>query len=166
MSRLTRVASAQSGAALFIALIMLVLMTALTMSAMRFSMVGLRSAVNEELRVDAFQNAQSLIDMTLAVPGNTAVDGAVGMANCLPGITDADCWSNTIATGASVDTTTTSIKVRRLAPDFGPPPRGTGFSAVKFQGAQMQVESRYDGTVAGWGRDQLQEGVAVIVPQL
>ena len=157
----------QSGAALFVSLVMLVLMTALTMSAMRFSMVGLRSAVNEELRVDAFQNAQSLIDLTLAVAANTAVTGAVGLANCLPGVTDADCERSTLSTpSTSIDLTTTSIKVRRLAPDLAPPPRGTGFSAVKFQGAQMQVESRYDGTAAGWGRDQLQEGVAVIVPVL
>jgi hypothetical protein len=157
----------QSGAALFVALVMLVLMTALAMSATRFSMLGLRSAVNEELRVDAFQNAQSLIDLTLAVPDNTAVVGAVGSANCLPAMTDSDCTRNSIATpGSTLDPGTVAIKVRRLAPELAPPPRGTGFSAVKFAGAQMQVESRYDGTPSGWGRDQLREGVAIILPVL
>lgn len=154
----------ERGVALFVSLVMLILMTALVLSALRLSMTSLRNAVGEELRVDAFQNAQSLIDMTLAVPANTAVTGAVDRANCLPGVTDTDCYSNTVSTPVGMGTGDISVKVRRLAPEYAPPPRGTGFSALKFASAQMQVESRYDATPYGWGRDQLQEGVAVIVP--
>jgi Tfp pilus assembly protein PilX len=154
----------QGGVALFVSLVLLVLLTALALSGFRLSVGALRNAVGEELRVDAFQNAQSLIDMTLAVPANTAVTGAVDRANCLPGVTDADCSGNTISTPVGMGSAGISVKVRRLAPEFSPPPRGTGYSALKFAAAQMQVESRYDATTYGWGRDQLQEGVAVIVP--
>lgn len=154
----------ERGVALFVALVMLVLMTALALTGFRLSMGSMRNAVGEELRVDAFQNAQSLIDMTLAVPGNTAVTGPVDRANCLPGVTDADCYANTVSTPVGMGGAGISVKVRRLAPEYSPPPRGTGYSAVKFTAAQMQIESSYDATAYGWGRDQLQEGVAVVVP--
>lgn len=159
----------QSGAALLIALVVLMLITALAVTGVHMSLGGLRGAVNEELRVDAFHRAQSLVDGTLSLPANTAVSGAVDEMNCLPtmagctrnelGLPDmaADAYGPLVAAGISV-------AVLRLAPEQAPPPRIAGYSAVKFQSAAMEVQSRYDETESGWGQAAVTEGVSVIVP--
>lgn len=159
----------QDGAALLIGLIVLMLITLLAVSGVRLSTGGLRSAVNEELRVDAFHRAQSLIDGTLSIPANTAVVGAVDERNCLPSMSG--CARNTAALPsmpvegyAPLVQSGTQVAVRRLGPEQTPPPRNSGYSAVKFNAAHMQVESKYDETGSGWGRAALDEGVAVIVP--
>lgn len=159
----------QTGAALLVALVVLMLITLLAVSGVRLSMGGLRGAVNEELRVDAFHRAQSLVEGTLAISDNTAVAGAVGELNCLP--TMGSCARNNLAlpdTAAEayplLVASGITVAVQRLAPEQAPPPRAVGYSAVKFQSAVMEVQSRYDETSVGWGQASLNEGVVVIIP--
>lgn len=164
---------AQRGAALLVALIVMALLSVLAASVVRFSIAGLRVAVNEELRTDAFQRAQSLVDMALAVPANLMVTGQVGDTNCVDGV--AGCTRNTLLLyyaegGAAVTddelaSNGDSIRVRRIGPEASTPPRGTGYSAIRFQAGFLELESGYDGVDAGWGRAALNEGVTVIVPQ-
>lgn len=154
---------------MLVALVVLTLITLLAVSGVRLSMGGLRGAVNEELRVDASHRAQSLIEGTLAIADNTAVAGAVDELNCLPAMTScarndlllpdtaAEAYPLLVASG-------TTVAVQRLAPEQAPPPRTVGYSAVKFQAAVMEVQSRYDETSAGWGRAALDEGLVVILP--
>src|SRR5689334_21943233 len=98
----------ERGAALLVALVVMALLSVLAASVMRFSIAGLRVAVNEELRTDAFQRAQSLVDMTLAVPANLMINGAVGDTNCVASVSG--CTRNTLtlyyATGGSAVTAT------------------------------------------------------------
>lgn len=159
----------QSGAALLVALVVLMLMTILAVSGVRMSISGLRSAVNEELRVDAFHRAQSLVDGTLSVPANTAVVGVANEFNCLPAMDG--CARNELALPdmpveayAGLVDSGVAVAVQRLAPEQAPPPRVAGYSAVRFQAAAMEVRSRYDETSSGLGRAELTEGVSVIVP--
>lgn len=168
-----RVARRDRGAALLVALIVMVVLSVLAASVVRLSIAGLRAAVNEELRTDAFQRAQSLIDMTLSVPGNLLIEGQVGEVNCIAG--DSGCARHTLkvhytlgGTAATLDQMESygdSVRVTRIGPESSAPPRGTGYSAVRFQAAYLEVESGYDGVDAGWGQAELNEGVTVIVPQ-
>lgn len=170
---MTRPARSERGAALLIALIVMAVLSVLAASVMRFSIAGLRVAVNEELRTDAFQRAQSLVDMALSVPGNLMVTGQVGDVNCIAGV--AGCTLNTLqlyysiggaaVTAAELASNGDSIRVTRIGPEVSTPPRGTGYSAIRFQAGYLEVESGYDGVDAGWGQAAINEGVTVIVPQ-
>lgn len=168
----------QHGATLLIALILITLLTVGAAATLRFTTAGLRVAVNEELRSDALQNAQSMVDAVLASPANLDLTYGVGEANCIAGITD--CNGDGTAAGdhnrlmlASSDAarifaradSSGAIRMRRLGPAVSTPPRGVGYSAVRFQSSFLQVESSYDGTAGGWGRAAVTEGVAVIVPR-
>jgi hypothetical protein len=171
--------SRQRGATLLIALILVGLLTVAAAATLRFTTSGLRVAVNEELRSDALQNAQSLVDAVLTSPANLALSYGVGDANCITGITDCNGDGNAGAGDHNtlvVDSadagriferadSSGSIRMRRLGPDVSTPPRGVGYSAVRFQSSFLQVESDYDGTPGGWGRAGVTEGIAVIVPQ-
>lgn len=160
----------QGGATLLIALVLVALLTVGAAATLRFSTSGLRVVVNEELRSDALQNAQSLVDAVLAVPGNIALSLGVDETNCVAGVSG--CDQNTlILDDAKAQTifkredSVGSVLVRRLGPNASTPPRGAGYSAVRFQASFLQVESSYDGTAGGWGRSAVNEGIAVIIPQ-
>jgi Tfp pilus assembly protein PilX len=163
---------AQRGAALMVALVLMAVLTILGASVVRFSVIGLRVAVNEELRADAFQRAQSLVDMVLAVPQNLMITGQPGDTNCVAGVSG--CTHNTLVlyyggatpvTAAELAANGDAVRITRLGPEVSTPPRGTGYSAVRFQAGYLEVETGYDGTDAGWGQAALNEGVTVIVPQ-
>lgn len=162
----------QRGAVLLVALVLMALVTVLAASLVRFSMSGVRLAVSEELRSDAFQNAQSLVDAAMAAPQNLMVTGRIGDTNCVAGVTG--CTTNTLAlrdnagnlvTSANLADSGSSVRVRRIAPEVSTPPRATGYSAVRFEASFLQVESGYDGTSGGWGRAEVSEGVTAIVPR-
>lgn len=161
----------ERGAVLLVALVLMAVITVLAASIVRFSLSGLRVAVNEELRSDAFQNAQSLVDATLAVPQNLLINSAVGSTNCVSGVSG--CTTNTlvlhdnagnVVTSSNLADSGSSIRVRRIAPDVATPPRNTGYSAVKFEASFLEVDGGYDGTAGGWGKAHVSEGVTAIVP--
>lgn len=161
----------QTGATLLIALILMALVTIGAAATLRFSASGLRVAVNEELRSDAFQRAQSLVDGVLAVPQNLMVTLAIGETNCVASVSGCDenslvlrDYAGGAVTATQLSSWDSEVLLRRVAPETSTPPRATGYSAVRFQAAYLQVESRYDGTADGWGQAALNEGVTVIVP--
>ena len=73
---------AQRGIALATALIFLVVITVLGLVAVRSSTTELRLASNEQVRVEALQTAQSVVDAVLAVPANTPVNGNIDYRRC------------------------------------------------------------------------------------
>lgn len=163
---------AQRGAVLLVALVLMAVITVLAASIVRFSLSGIRMAVSEELRSDAFQNAQSLVDAAMAAPQNLLVTGQVGDTNCVAGVSG--CTANTLVlrddagnpvTSANLADSGSSVRVRRIAPDTSTPPRSTGYSAVRFEASYLQVESGYDGTSGGWGKAGISEGVTAIMPK-
>jgi Tfp pilus assembly protein PilX len=161
----------QGGAALLIALILMAVLTVVAAATLRFSLFGLRVAVNEELRSEAFQNAQSLIDAVLAVPQNLMITALIDETNCVAGTTGCTYSTLVLKDGSGTRVTSTnladsgsSILLRRVGPEVSTPPRNTGYSAVKFQASYLRVESAYDGTAGGWGQAGLNEGVTVVVP--
>lgn len=161
--------SRERGAALLIGLLLLLLVSVLATAGVRLSVSSVRGAVNEQLRSDAFQRAQNLVDGALAQAANTTLRSRPGERNCLPGDSAAECAQHALRLDPAPRTEDVAggairVRIARLDPELTAPPRGTGYSAVRFQAGQLEVEAQYDQVAQGWGRAAVREGVAVIVP--
>ena len=163
--------SSQRGVALVISLILLVVITMIALTTIRFSTQELNFASNDTLKVEAFESAQSLVDATIATPANTPVVGQcapVPYTVCLPGQTCngqstlalADGWLDSEIAAGNV-----TIQVQRVCPNLGPPPRGFGTSVVLFSAANFSVQAMYNMSSQGQGRTGINEGVIVLVPK-
>jgi len=158
----------QSGAILVIALMFLVAITLFTVSSMRSSNIGLRMAQNEESRVAATQAAQALADAIVANPSSTPVIGKRGFTACTSGQYNCDRYDlpieNPILAGA-IANSHISARVERVGQEFRPPPRVVESSIDKFTSASFRVITTYDRVDEGLGRQQVTEGVLVLVPK-
>lgn len=157
----------QQGAILVVSLMFLVAITLFTVSSMRSSNIGLRIAQNEESRVAAVQAAQALADAIVANPASTPVIGDTGFAACTAG--EANCNTNDLpisneALAYAVASNHLSARVERTGAVFRPPPRIVESSIDKFSSASFTVTTTYDRTDEGLGRQQIAEGVLVLVP--
>jgi len=166
-SRYEKPPNTQSGAILIFALLFLVAITLLTVSSMRSSNIGLRMAQNEESRVAAEQGAQGVADWIISDPKTTPVIGIAGFSICTVG--EANCTSNDLPVGdpdmaATVGTGKLRARVERMSPAFRPPPRMSGSSIDKFTTASFEVTATYDRADEKLGRQQVVEGVMVLVP--
>jgi hypothetical protein len=165
----------QRGAALFTALIFLIIITLLSLQAMRSSTLELRMASNEEAKITAFQRVQAIIDATVIEPGNTQVFGEVGRRVCsgadaddTPDGIDCDAYDVLLADDLYADDVADGrvrIAVTRLAPLERPAPRALGTSAAVFAVAAFQVDAEFDGTDIGTGGGRIVEGVMVLIPK-
>ena len=158
----------QRGAILMIALMFLVAITLLTLSSMRSSNIGLFLAQNEESRVAAEQAAQALADAIVATPASTPVVGMSGYTACTAGETgcnrnDLPVPNPTLAGQVAADHM--QARVERTGAEFRPPPRAIETSIDKFNVASFRVTTTYDRTDEGLGREQVTEGVLVLVPK-
>ena len=159
MTRLS-VPSQERGVALAVALFLLVILTLLALSGIRLSTMELRIATNDELRVQAFEQAQSLIDATIRDFNNTPVVGP-NVVLCAR-----DCTNATVTLPDSYDDDIANdriqVTIQRIEPQSAEPPVGTGFSLTTFDAAYLRVDGTYDHTADGRGKAQINEGVAVV----
>jgi Tfp pilus assembly protein PilX len=159
----------QRGAILVISLIFLVAISLLAVSNMGSSSIGLHMAQNEESRIIAEQGAQALADAIISDTGTTPVTGASGFTICTAGETGCDRVdlpvSNTYLQSA-IANGHISARVQRMGADFGPPPRAVESSIDKFTSASFEVITTYDRVDETLGRQQVTEGVLVLVPKL
>ena len=158
----------QRGAILMIALVFLIAITLLTTSSMKASRIGLVMAQNEESRVTAEQAAQALADAIVANPSATPVVGQTGFRFCTAGV--AQCDRNDLPVTESqlayeVASNHMYAQVTRTGAEFSPPPRVTESSIDKFTSASFTVVTTYDRVDEGLGRQQVTEGVLVLVPK-
>ena len=158
----------QSGAILVIALMFLVAITLFTISSMRSSNLGLHMAQNEESRVAAIQAAQALADVIVANPASTPVIGKTGFTACTAG--QANCDRDNLPVDDSmlageVASYHLSARVERTGTVFRPPPRVVESSIDKFSSASFRVTTTFDRVDEGLGRQQITEGVLVLVPK-
>jgi hypothetical protein len=168
MNNRTQFRQKQSGAVLVIALMFLVAITLLTISSMRSSNIGLHMAQNEESRIVAEQAAQALADAIVANPASTPVVGVTGFTACTVGETG--CSRNDLPVENSiladaVASSYISARVERTGLSFRPPPRIVESSIDKFSAASFKVTTTYDRSADGLGRQQVNEGVLVLVPK-
>lgn len=159
----------QSGAILVIALVFLIALSLLAVGSMGSSNIGLHMAQNEESRIAAGQGAQALADAIISDTGTTPVIGVSGFTICTAG--EADCDRNDLPVENEVLATAIaegiiSARVQRLGPTFRPPPRVVESSIDKFTSATFEVTTTYDRVDEKLGRQQITEGVLVLVPRL
>lgn len=169
---------AQRGAALFTALMFLVVLTLISLAAMRSSTLEMRMATNDEARMTAFQRTQAVIDATIGEVDNVQVIGAVGRRVCTGGSAadtpdavacdpvDGHKYGIDLA-GDSFDDDVTDgmikVAVTRLSPAEAPAPRSLGTSAAVYSVATFKIDALYDGTDDGLGRGRIVEGVMVLI---
>ena len=158
----------QKGAVLIVALLFLIAMTLYTLSSMRSSNISLHMAQNEESRVAATQAAQALADAVVADPGSTLVVGQTGYTVCTAGQLNCDRGDLTVDNeilSSAIAENYISARVERIGSEFSPPPRAVESSIDKFAGASFRVITTYDRVDDGLGRQQITEGVLVLVPR-
>jgi hypothetical protein len=158
----------QRGAILIIALMFLVAITLLTVSSMRSSKIGLLMAQNEESRIAAVQAAQALADAIVANPASTPVVGTTGFIACTAGqygCNRNDLPVNNAILSDAVDASHLRARVERTGTVFRPPPRIVESSIDKFSSASFRVTTVYDRVDDGLGRQQITEGVLVLIPK-
>jgi type IV pilus assembly protein PilX len=150
-----KLAARQNGAALLVALSFLVVITLISVAAMRSSTTELRLASNHEASVAALEVAQSAIDAALNDPDFFIFTGVTGTENSttggdftISGVTEFSHAAVTITEGATKN-----------------PPRGLGLSADKFQGTEFYMSSTYDNLDAKRGQAQVEQGIVLIVPK-
>jgi hypothetical protein len=124
----------QGGVALITALVLLVVITILSLAAIRSGTQELRMAANQEARTDAFQTAVAVIDGIIETPGNLAVAGGAGslVTVTLPNVAP---FSDPLVE--------THPSVVLQNPD-GSPPRNIGTSIDKFGAATFAIDARSD----------------------
>jgi len=158
----------QTGAILVVALMFLVAITLLTVSSMRATNIGLYMAQNEESRIAAEQAAQALADAIVANPSATPVYGMQGFTACTAGQTNCDRYDlpiNDPVLSSAIAADHISARVERVGPIFRPPPRVIESSIDKFTTAGFRVTTTYDRVDEGLGRQQIAEGILVLVPK-
>ncbi len=151
-----------------IALVFLIAITLFSTSSMKSSNIGLFMAQNEESRFTAEQAAQALADAIVANPASTPVVGLTGFRFCTAGL--ANCDRNDLPVenpelAYAIASNHMHASVERLGPEFAPPPRVTESSIDKFTSASFTVVTTYDRVDEGRGRQQVTEGVLVLVPK-
>ena len=158
----------QEGAILIVALMFLVAIILFTVSSMRSSNIGLFLANNEESRIAAEQAAQALADAIVANPASTPVVGKSGYTACTAG--ESGCSRNDLpitnpVLATAVDSNHLQARVERTGAEFQPPPRAVESSIDKFTSASFRVTTTFDRVDEGLGRQQVTEGVLVLVPK-
>lgn len=158
----------QGGAILVVALMFLVAITLYTISSMRSSNISLFMAQNEESKVAAAQAAQALADAIVASPASTPVVGDTGYTACTAGETG--CNRNDLPVtdpvlAGEVANNYLQARVERTGATFRPPPRAVSTSLDKFSSASFRVTTTFDRVDDGLGREQISEGVLVLVPK-
>lgn len=158
----------ERGAILVVTMIFLIAISMLAVASMQSSNIGLYMAQNEESRVAAAQGAQALADAIASNPAATPVVGGNGFTICTPG--EANCnrsdlpVTNAVLAAAVADGHITA-RVQRQGPLLRPPPRSVESSIDKFSSASFEVITTYDRTGEQLGRQQITEGVLVLVPK-
>ena len=158
----------QRGAILVVALMFLIAITLLTLSSMRATNIGLYMAQNEESRIAAEQAAQALADAIVANPSATPVYGMQGYTACTAGQSDCDRYDLPVGDPvleSAIASSYISARVERVGPIFRPPPRVVESSIDKFTSAGFRVTTTYDRMDEGLGRQQVSQGVLVLVPK-
>ena len=157
----------QQGAILIVALLMLLTISLLTLSSVRSSKIGLHMAQNDESRIVAEQAAQALSDFVIASSAATPVMGGNGFSICTPN--EGGCTRNDLPVvdanlAQAIAADHLSGRVERMNPAFRPPPRALGSSIDKFTSASFRITATYDRADEALGRQQVVEGVLILVP--
>lgn len=164
----------ERGAALLTALAFLIIITLLSINAIRTSTLELTMAGNEQTSAEALQSAQSAIDALITPASFPVTPSYVGCYNYTDGTTEAaDCTPGAFHTlpaaitglsHAPVSNNTNKVKIR-LDSDGSFVCRACESSASLFDGAVFTIESKYDNTDNRGGRAEIDEGFLMLIPK-
>ncbi len=155
-NRISTMAKQQQGVALFTALVFLIVITLLSLTAMRATTLELKMATNEQSFARALESAQSAID-SLFLLDNFNVNAA-GFVTCYNRPNDASCnINNTLATTNTFGPDTNKLRiVQGDVSTFAC--RVCETSSISFDGVTYRIESAYDNTAAGGARADIAQG--------
>lgn len=161
-------AQRQQGTVIVIALIFLLLTGLISVSAMKTSIFETKMASNEQLKEEAFQTTQGVINAITSDINNFIIAGDVGYKMCKAGAKG--CDSNAIALASSTATLTANnveYHITRKAPLFAPIPfrasEENASSAKAYSAALFEVNAEYDGSQDRLGQAAIAQGVAIKV---
>ena len=165
----------QKGVTLVVSLLLLLVVTIVALSSLRYSTQALQIAVNSEFRTSAFQTAQSIVDATITDAGNTPVvlGTAAGTVVTCSSTSISGCSSagtitlpsSYLASEMAASPPTVQIKVTALG--IQAPPPGMGYEIDSFQAAQFAVDANYDHSASGdgRGRSRINAGIIRVFPK-
>ncbi len=156
----------QQGAALFVSLMLLLVITLVSVAALRTSRLELRMAGNQESRLESFMSAQALVDAIVATPATVPVIGNPGFTLCTAMEAGCDRYTLSFDNGLfAADLAKGSLAAVVTRGEEVPIPRGLSTSVDKFNGVQYTVRSSFDRSAENLGRTQVVEGMLVLVPK-
>lgn len=165
---MNRSAHHQKGAALFVAMLMLIVMTLLSLASMRSSTLEMRMAGNEETRMAAFEQAQAVVDATIVananLPGTDEIGYTVCTSNLVVGVATGCSANNLILPAqmaAAVAAGTITARVERTSGqgvDMSPRCTHCANSSRQFTGIGYSVEAVYEPADPRLGQAQIHEG--------
>jgi hypothetical protein len=158
--------SSQSGVALAVALILLVVLTLLALSGIRLSAMELRMSLNDQLRVAAFEQAQSYVDGTVRRFSNTPIL-APGLTRCAK-VISGKCTTATLVLPTELQSDVAStdwdvnVLIERIPPQNAEPPVNSGYDLNTFDAAYMQVSGLWNKNAVSEGSAIVREGIAIV----
>jgi hypothetical protein len=161
-----------AGAILLLALLFLLLLGIVSTAVVQTGTLQMRMALNEQLQVEALQDARALARALTAIPENFRVEQPVGSARCAVLSLELGCdlgelqlpSYQAVTQGARID-----YRVVRQWPEFRQAsPLRSGQSDQLLEPvsriAVFEVQVRVDGSSAGLGSAEAVRGVALHVP--
>jgi len=156
----------QSGAALVIALIMLVVITLIAMASSYTSIFEIKMSGNKRGLTDAFYVVDAGVN---AIASSTASFDTALYTQLVPNTLGYDPFTNpaipnpTNIPTAQVPLTTANAPIKYYQSQAGPP-RGTGFSAVNVNYAYFQVQCTGTDSLGSGATTTIQEDVMQLLP--
>ena len=158
----------QHGTVIVIALIFLLLTGLISVTAVKTSIFETKMASNEQLKEEAFQTVQGVINAVTSDVNNFVIAGDVGYLICPAGRSGCDANAINLASQTSTITgSNVTYDITRLAPLYAPIPfRATednASSAKSYSAALFEINAEYDGSQDRLGQAAIAQGVAIKV---
>jgi hypothetical protein len=164
----------QSGAALVIALIMLIVITLIALASSYTSIFEIKMSGNKRGLTDAFYVADGGVNAIASSPAsfNTSVSGYIVLVGNTLGLLGYDPFASppnpnipnpTKIPPVNAPLTTSNAPIIWYNTKSGPP-RGSGFSAVNMNYAYFQVQCAGNDSVGSGAMTTIQEDVVVLKP--
>ena len=154
----------QRGTTLIVGLMILVSVTLLAIMGIQSGIVQLQLSNVEQVNVESFERAQSVVDAVIEDSSNFIVGSDTGDTNCTADHPDG-CDEESVTLTGTVFESHVAAKVERLKPDRAPMPRGTETSIDKFDAVLFGITGSYDNASSGQGRAEVAQGVLMLIPK-
>ncbi len=146
----------QRGTVLIIALIILISITVISLSAINSGVMSLRIAGNEESIVNAFQTAQATLDFTVSDTSNLPMLGPLNQASPITPTGNAF----TVTSPDYINTSAT-----RIADCQNPPRARNASSLIAFSAFHFDINTEVEKTNSGMGRSAMSLGYILLGPK-